>query len=149
LRRKNIVLRKVTTSGRELPANSPNVIKSFFKTCDKLIEDGYTNNEIINMDVTSIYLDFPSSYTYERRGAKRVKCVTTGGARVRISAAFSATASGLKLPILVLVPRKTKLPNFEPPSNVCIIYKTSATFDQNIVCDYFETIIKPFMVAKE
>jgi hypothetical protein len=68
---------------------------------------------------------------------------------MRISAAFSATASGLKLPILVLVPRKTKLPNFEAPSNVCIIYKTSATFDQNIVCEYFETIIKPFMVAKE
>jgi hypothetical protein len=101
------------------------------------------------MDETSIYPDFPSSYTYERKGAKRVKCVTTGGGKVRISAAFSATASGLKRPILVLVPHKTKLPNFEPLSNVCIIYKTSPTFDQNKVCEYFESIINTYMVAKE
>ena len=45
----------------------------------KLFEDGYTNDQIINMDETSIYLDFPSNYTNERKGAKRVKSVTTGG----------------------------------------------------------------------
>ena len=64
------------------------------------------------MDETSIYLDFPSNYTYERKGAKHVKSVITGGGRVRVSAAFTVTVSGIKLPILVLIPRKTPLPNF-------------------------------------
>ena len=149
LRRKGIVLRKITSTGRDLPANSPVVIKGFFKNCDKIIEDGYTNDQIINMDETSIYLDFPSNYTYERKGAKRVKSVTTGGGRVRVSAAFTATASGIKLPILVLIPRKTPLPNFQPPPNVCIIYKQSATFDQHVICQYLDTIIKPYMISKD
>jgi hypothetical protein len=75
--------------------------------------------------------------------------VTTGGGRVRVSAAFTATASGIKLPILVLIPRKTPLPNFQPPPNVCIIYKQSATFDQHVICQYLDTIIKPYMISKD
>ncbi len=31
------------------------------------------------MDKTSIYLNLPINYTYEQKGSKRVKCVTTGG----------------------------------------------------------------------
>ena len=30
------------------------------------------------MDETSIYIDFPSNYTYEECGVKRVKAVTAG-----------------------------------------------------------------------
>ena len=71
-----------------------------------------------------------------------------------MSAAFSASASGDKLPILILVPRKTPIPvtHFKigkPPSNVCLIYKPSATFDEQIVCKYLDTIIKPYMTDKE
>jgi hypothetical protein len=40
-----------------------------------------------------------------------------------------------------LVPRKTPLPDNsfmggKPPSNVCLIYKPSATFDETVVCKY-------------
>ncbi|CAF1111235.1 unnamed protein product [Brachionus calyciflorus] len=78
-------------------------------------------------------LDFPSSYTFTFRGAKRVKASTTGSERARISAAFTATAAGEELPILVLVPRSTELPDYEPPENVVIIYKTLATFNEDIL----------------
>jgi hypothetical protein len=97
------------------------------------------------MDETSIYLDFPTNYTYTTKGDKKVKSTTTGGGRVRISAAFTATASGIKLPILILVPRKTPLPNFDVPPNCCVIYKPSATFDENIICEFLEIVIKPYM----
>ena len=33
LKRKKIVLRRVTTTGRDLPTNTSNVIKGFFKIC--------------------------------------------------------------------------------------------------------------------
>ena len=48
------------------------------------------------MDETSVYIDFPSTYTYEECGAKRVKAVTAGQEKTRLSAAFTATASGIK-----------------------------------------------------
>jgi len=31
---------------------------------------------IMNMDETSVYVDFPSNYTYEEKGTKRVKAST-------------------------------------------------------------------------
>jgi hypothetical protein len=51
------------------------------------------------------------------QGKRRVRATTSGNERTRISAAFSATASGIKLPIYMIIPRKTDLPNFSPPNN--------------------------------
>lgn len=93
------------------------------------------------MDETSIYLDCPSKYTYERKGTKRIKIDTHGGEMARMSAAFTAAADGTKLPILILVPRATDLPDFEPPSNVIVIYKTGATFNEDVICEYLEKVL--------
>lgn len=87
----------------------------------------------MNMDETTIYLDFPSNFTYESKGAKRVKATTCGGEKAKISAAFTASAAGDKLPIFIIVPRKTDLPNYTPPDNVLVVYKDGATFDKNIL----------------
>ena len=54
------------------------------------------------MDETSIYIDFPASYTYEECGVKRVKAVTAGQEQTRMSAAFTATADGNLLKISTL-----------------------------------------------
>jgi hypothetical protein len=119
-----------------------------------LSPDGFGKESIINMDETSIYLDFPSKVTYERKGTKRVKSVTTGGGRVRLSAAFSTTASGEKLLILILVPRKTPLPDNsfiggKSPTNVYLIYKPSATFDETVVCKYLDNIVQPYKTGNQ
>ena len=76
-KRRQLTLRRVTTSGRDLPANSQSIIDSFFKECQKLVVDGYSNDEILNMDETSIYLDFPTNCAYTNKGEKKVK--STGG----------------------------------------------------------------------
>jgi hypothetical protein len=39
--------------------------------------------------------------------------------------------------VLIIVPRKTDLPNFPPPENVIVVYKPSATYDSKIMCDEF------------
>ncbi|CAF0989402.1 unnamed protein product [Brachionus calyciflorus] len=64
---------------------------------------------IVNMDETSIYLDCPSSYTYDEKGVKRVKASTNGAEKVRISAIFNGIASGQKINKFVLVQLKTDL----------------------------------------
>ncbi|CAF0945799.1 unnamed protein product [Brachionus calyciflorus] len=142
LKRKNFALRRITTSGRELPKNSISIIKNFFADCQKITnEPDFRPEKLINVDEKSIYLDFPTNSTYDCKGAKRVKATTCGGEKARISAAFTASSAGEKLPIFILVPRKTDLPNYTPPENVVIVYKESATFDENTVCSYLRKIL--------
>jgi len=67
------------------------------------------------MDESSIYLDAPSAYTYDVKGTKRVKANTTGNEKTRLSAAFSAAADGVKLPVFVIIPRKVRTFNVVMP----------------------------------
>jgi hypothetical protein len=90
-------------------------------------------------------LDFSMTYPYAPKGSKRVKAVTTGSERTRLSAAFGATAGGTKLPIYIIVPRKREIENYIPPNNVVLVYKTGATFDQIEIVDYLDIVIKKFM----
>ncbi|RNA33693.1 pogo transposable element with KRAB domain-like [Brachionus plicatilis] len=134
-KRKNLVLRKITTSGRDLPNNRIEIVRIFFSECQILLHSpDFEPGIILNMDETSIYLDFPSHFTFEEKGTKRT--------------AFSATANGEKLPVYALVPRKSELPNYTPPNNVQIKYKTDATFNEHVVVNYVKRIVVPHMVQK-
>ncbi|CAF0993273.1 unnamed protein product [Brachionus calyciflorus] len=59
----------------------------------------------------------------------------------RISAAFTASGRWDKTSDSILIPRSTSLPSYLTPSNVRIIYKTAATFDESTICQYLETIM--------
>ncbi len=76
-----------------------------------------------------------------------MKANTTGGERTKVSALFTAAADGTKFKIFVIVPRATDLPNYTPPDNVIVVYKTGATFNEDTICQYLEEIIDP--VIKE
>ena len=61
LKRKNLVLRRVTTTGRELPRKAPQTINNFLNECSaKFQVDGFDRKCLLNMDETSIYIDSPS-----------------------------------------------------------------------------------------
>jgi len=53
-------------------------------------------------------MDAPGSFTIEKKGKKRVSAKTTGKDKARLSCLMSATASGVKLPVLCVVPKKKK-----------------------------------------
>ena len=68
LKRNKWVLRRITTSGRDLPDNSIETILNFLVEMKQHFIDGKIDFDwIVNMDETSIYLDFPSNYTYEKK----------------------------------------------------------------------------------
>lgn len=71
-RRKKLSFRRISSSGRELGASSLDSIVKFIKE-NESINSSRTRANIFNMDETSIYLDFPSTYTYAKRGTKRAK----------------------------------------------------------------------------
>ena len=119
-------MRRISTTGRDLPKDTHVVCQKWLD--EWLIKFRVTldrNASLIhNMDQTSIYLDFPAVYTYEKKGCRRVKAITAGGERTRLSAAFPASASGQKSKTYIIVPRVNPLDNFEPPDNVLISYQT-------------------------
>ncbi len=54
-------------------------------------------------------------YTYETKGSQNVGATTSGAERTKISMAVTATSDGRKLPILVILPRKKPLKEFQCP----------------------------------
>jgi hypothetical protein len=93
LQRFNLVLRRITAKGRDLPKNIRSISLEWFAKCNEIFKKALFNRRLLmNMDETSIYIDFPSNYSYEECGVKRVKAVTAGQEKTRMSAAFTATA---------------------------------------------------------
>ena len=93
-KRFNLVMRRVTTTGRELPSNCINTIKTFFTACQRRVNEDNNSARFINGDETTIYLDSPSKTTYEVKGARRVKATTCGAEKTRLSALFTVSADG-------------------------------------------------------
>ena len=99
LKRKNLVLQlsRITAKGRVLPKNFRAISLDYFSRNNEIFRKAnFNRNLLMNMDQTSVYVDFPSTYTYEESGVKRVKATTAGQEKTRLSAAYTATASGIK-----------------------------------------------------
>jgi hypothetical protein len=66
LHRKNYTLRRITTTGRDLPKDFLETINQFHQDCalNFIDDDEFDPNTLVNMDETSIYIDKPSTYTF-------------------------------------------------------------------------------------
>ena len=104
----DIFPRRVTTTGRPIARDAFEEMESFFNKCNRKLRD-VNPASIFNMDEIAIRLDSPHNSTYELIGSQRVAATTTGNEQARLSVAFCASASGEKLPLVVIVPRKTPL----------------------------------------
>jgi len=69
LRRKNYTLRRITTTGRELPKDFLETINQFHQDCELnfIDDDEFDLDALLNMDETSIYLDKPSKYSFAKK----------------------------------------------------------------------------------
>ena len=69
-KRHQFVLRRITTSGRDLPENALNIIQDFFAECNISIRELKRRHNrnwrsmIFNMDETAIYLGAPSKFLF-------------------------------------------------------------------------------------
>ena len=62
-RRKKLTLRRITSSGRDLPSNCIEQINSFFEDVSNIIKDNQlTLSQILNMDETCTFLDANSNF---------------------------------------------------------------------------------------
>ena len=70
-------------------------------------------------------MDAPGSFTLEKKGAKCVAAQTSGKEKARLSCLMTATASGKKLPVVCIVPRKKKIEGMAFPDNALVVYDTN------------------------
>jgi len=72
LKRKNLTLRRITTTGRDLPEDSVAVIQKFIDNCTNKFTN-FNRAQIINMDEIAVFLDHPSNYSYDYKGKLSLK----------------------------------------------------------------------------
>ncbi|CAF0794025.1 unnamed protein product [Brachionus calyciflorus] len=152
LTRNNLSLRRVSTTGLDLPKDTRDVVSNFICECEDLvgflkrIHGADFRKRFFNMDETAIRLDEPNNYTYEITGTRRVKATTSGHEMNKVSVAFCASANGEKLPALILVPRITELKDFVPPYNVLVVYNKAANFSSPVIRDqFFRRVYQPHL----
>jgi len=63
LKRHNLVFRRITSGGKQLPINTKDINNFHFSCVNNRI--GRKRSEIFNWDETTIQLDAPGEYTYD------------------------------------------------------------------------------------
>ena len=63
-----------------MPKDCIETINEFLNTCSMKFKD-VDLVQLINMDETSIYVDSPSNYTYDKKGKNRIPATTSGNQR--------------------------------------------------------------------
>lgn len=126
--RYNLTIRRITSSGRTLPKNCIEKIKSYLDLVQEIVKD-YEPKCVLGFDETSCYMGSFGNYSIEPKGQKRTFVQTSGKGKVRLSCLFTATASGDKLPILCVVPRKKKIANLDLGDGIMHIYETNGKSD--------------------
>lgn len=62
LQRNRLTRRRITTSGRDLPRDAPNICRKFLNDCQRFRVPNFSRHLLINMDETSLYLDSAGKY---------------------------------------------------------------------------------------
>jgi len=145
LRRKHLSFRRITTSGRDLPSNAGENVRTFLGSCEPFLEPGFDRDTLLNGDETTIYIDPPTTATFAPIGSRRVEAITSGQQKTRVSVCFTAAASGKKCKPLILLPRKHPLKNWVPPNTVELVYGTSGNFNETVISEtYIPRILVPY-----
>jgi len=64
----------------------------------------------------------------------------------KLTGILTAAKSGLKILVYGIIPRKNPLPL--DPTKVFLKYKTGSTFDKEVIKDWIDRVISPYMVSQ-
>ncbi len=96
--RNNLCQRRISSSGRTLPADCFDRIVSYLDSIHEKVKS-YNKKSILGFDESSFYMDAIGNFSIEKRGTKRVSVKSTSKEKVRLSVLMTASAAGDKLPI--------------------------------------------------
>ena len=120
MRRKNLSIRARTTLCQQLPPDYQEKVENFHKFVEtKIQENSIGPDDIINMDEVPLTFDLPLTRTVNKTGASSVMLKTTGHERTHFTCVLACTASGQKLPPMVIFKRIT-MPKEQLPTGIVV-----------------------------
>ena len=120
MRRKGLSIRVRTTLCQQLPPDYEEKVLNFRKYTDaKIAEHSIAPHDIINMDEVPLTFDLPLTRTVNRKGESSVTLKTTGHEKTHFTCVLCCTASGEKLPPMVIFKRIT-MPKEKFPRGIVV-----------------------------
>ncbi|XP_039542042.1 uncharacterized protein LOC120489360 isoform X3 [Pimephales promelas] len=108
MRRKGLSIRVRTSLCQQLPPDYEEKVSNFHKFTDaKIAAHSICPQDIINMDEVPLTFDLPLTRTVSRKGESSVTLKTNGHEKTHFTCVLSCTASGEKLPPMVIFKRTT------------------------------------------
>uniref|UniRef100_A0AAQ4RF46 HTH CENPB-type domain-containing protein n=1 Tax=Gasterosteus aculeatus aculeatus TaxID=481459 RepID=A0AAQ4RF46_GASAC len=120
MQRKGLFVRERTTPRQQLPPDLKDKIANFSEfTHRNIAENSIGPDDVINMDEVPLTFNLPLTRTVLQKGESSVTLKTTGHERTHFTCVLSCTASGLKLPPMVIFKRVT-MPKEKFPKGIAV-----------------------------
>lgn len=97
------------------------------------------------MDETAVYFEDPRRQTVDVRGARHVVLKSTGFSSMRVTAVLAVTATGRKLPPLVVWKGARQDDVIERHGNVRVVYQKKAWVDSQLLQRWLDLIFPPIL----
>jgi hypothetical protein len=122
LKRFNLVVRRISSSGRELPKNCCNIVYNYLKSVNQTIKNKrYTPDEVIYFDEISMCANMLQNHSYDISGKAKISV----NDKVRLSCIVASTLNGKKLPIIILAPKEIQYYDFLQNREVILLCEPS------------------------
>lgn len=139
MKRKNLSLRIRTSISQELPDGFVEKFEAFQDFVkEQIATHNITSDHIINMDEVPLTFDIPMTRTVESSGTRTVSIKTTGHEKTHFTVILSCTASGEKLPPMVVFKLKNQ-PREKLPAGVFIEVNEKGWMNTDLMMKWLST----------
>ncbi len=139
MKRKDLSIRQRTTVCQKLPKDWEEKLESFRSYTGGLVQElKISLDHLANMDEVPLTFDIPMHRTVEKKGEKMVPIKTTGHEKSSFTVVLSCTASGKKLPPMVIFKRKT-IPKEKFPPGIEIRANAKGWMDEAMMNDWLDS----------
>jgi hypothetical protein len=125
LSRFKLIVRRVSTSGHELPENCSDIVFKYLQSVNyTIVNRGYSPSEIIHFEEISICANMLEKHSYKKPGKSKL----SGDDKMRASCLVAATLDGKKLPTIIIIPDEIQSYEFLPDSEIILLCEQSGKF---------------------
>ncbi|KAK7088131.1 hypothetical protein V1264_022083 [Littorina saxatilis] len=133
MKRNNLSMRTKTTLCQEIPADLLEKTTLFRNFVSELIAEEFIGLDfIVNMDEVPLSFDMPLTRTINKKGESSVSIKTTGHEKSNFTCVLACTASGIKLPPMLIFKRKT-MPKEKFPAGIVIKVNVKGWMDETMM----------------
>ncbi|XP_027891620.1 uncharacterized protein LOC114155757 isoform X2 [Xiphophorus couchianus] len=136
MRRKNLFTRARTTLCQRLPPDYQEKVTNFRQFVEtKIVENAIGPDNIINMGEVPLTFDMSLTKTVNKTGASSILEKTNGHDKIHFTCVLGCTASGKKLPPMVIFKRKT-MPKDQLPKDIVVKVNQKGRMTENLMKDW-------------